>query len=177
LSVKLRLTRMGRRKRPFYRIVAADSRAPRDGKYLEKIGTYNPLTKPAEVQIDKEAALKWLLRGASPSETVRNLLSDHGVMFELDLRRRGLSAEQIELEHKKQEAVMAEVTKKQEAVAAMKKREEEKKTDSGARAKEKEQPAEEKSVVEPASEPAAEPTVEPVAEASGEPAAETALQE
>lgn len=141
---------MGRKKRPFYRIVAADSRAPRDGKYLEKIGTYNPLTKPAEVHIEKEAALKWLLTGAIPSETVRNLLSDHGIMFEFDLRKRGLSAEQIELEYKKQEGVMSEAAKKQEAVAVMKKREEEKKTDSGARAKAKEQPAEDEQAVEPA---------------------------
>jgi hypothetical protein len=99
---------------------------------------------------------------------VRNLLSDHGVMFELDLRKRGLSAEQIENEHKKQEIVIAEVTKKQEAIAAMKKREEEKKQESSARAKAKEQPVEAEpapaSVVEPAGEPAAESAAETVVE-------------
>jgi small subunit ribosomal protein S16 len=141
LSVKLRLTRMGRKKRPFYRIVATDSRARRDGKYLEKIGTYNPLTHPAEVDINKELALKWLEQGAQPSTTVRNFLSKQGIMFELDLRKRGLSEEEIALEYKKWEAIQAERQKKDEAVAAMKKRDTEKLAEEEAKAKAKEEAA------------------------------------
>lgn len=80
MAVKLRLKRMGAKKDPFYRIVAADSRSPRDGRFIESIGYYNPTSVPAEVKIDEEAALKWLSNGAQPSDTVRNLLSTSGVM-------------------------------------------------------------------------------------------------
>ena len=80
MAVKIRLTRMGAKKRPTYRIVASDSRRPRDGKYLELIGTYNPLVSPAEVKIDEEKALKWLSTGAIPSDTVRSLFSNAGIM-------------------------------------------------------------------------------------------------
>lgn len=80
MAVKIRLTRMGAKKKPTYRIVASDSRRPRDGKYLELIGTYNPTKEPAEVKINEEVALKWLNNGAIPSDTVRNLLSKAGVM-------------------------------------------------------------------------------------------------
>lgn len=80
MAVKLRLTRMGAKKRPMYRIVASDSRVKRDGKYLELIGTYNPLTDPAEVKINEELALKWLNTGAIPSDTVKSLLSKAGIM-------------------------------------------------------------------------------------------------
>ncbi|MCK9493487.1 MAG: 30S ribosomal protein S16 [Acholeplasmataceae bacterium] len=71
--VKIRLQRFGSHKRPFYRIVAADVTAPRDGKFLDIIGTYNPLTQPASVEIDKEKALKWLNNGAKPTDTVKSL--------------------------------------------------------------------------------------------------------
>ncbi|GKV55616.1 MULTISPECIES: 30S ribosomal protein S16 [Bacillales] len=80
MSVKIRLKRMGAKKTPFYRIVVADSRSPRDGRQIETVGTYNPLTKPAEVKIDEELALKWLQNGAKPSDTVRNLFSEQGIM-------------------------------------------------------------------------------------------------
>jgi small subunit ribosomal protein S16 len=80
MSVKIRLKRMGAKKTPFYRIVVADSRSPRDGRQIETVGTYNPLTKPAELKIDEELALKWLQNGAQPSDTVRNLFSDQGIM-------------------------------------------------------------------------------------------------
>ncbi len=71
---------MGAKKRPFYRIVATDSRSPRDGKYLELIGTYNPIAKEKEVKINEEVALKWLNQGAIPSDTVRSLFSQAGIM-------------------------------------------------------------------------------------------------
>lgn len=80
MAVKLRLKRMGAKKDPFYRIVAADSRFPRDGRFIENLGYYNPTTKPAEIKIDAELALKWLRTGAQPSDTVRNLLSQAGVL-------------------------------------------------------------------------------------------------
>ena len=80
MAVKLRLTRMGAKKRPMYRIVASDSRVKRDGQYLELVGTYNPLTNPAEVKINEEIALKWLNNGAIPSDTVKSLFSKAGIM-------------------------------------------------------------------------------------------------
>lgn len=80
MAVKLRLKRMGSKKRPFYRVVAADSRSPRDGRFIETIGTYNPITTPAEVKIDEEKALKWLGTGAIPTDTVRDLFSSQGIM-------------------------------------------------------------------------------------------------
>jgi len=80
MAVKIRLKRMGAKKTPFYRIVVADSRSPRDGRYIEVVGTYNPVAQPAKVEINEELALKWLQDGAKPSDTVRNLLSQQGVM-------------------------------------------------------------------------------------------------
>ncbi|MEH6940480.1 MULTISPECIES: 30S ribosomal protein S16 [Bacillus] len=80
MAVKIRLKRMGAKKSPFYRIVVADSRSPRDGRYIEIVGTYNPVAQPAKVEINEELALKWLQDGAKPSDTVRNLLSKQGIM-------------------------------------------------------------------------------------------------
>jgi small subunit ribosomal protein S16 len=80
MAVKIRLKRMGQKKSPFYRLVVADSRSPRDGRFIEEIGYYNPVVQPAEVRIDEEAALKWLQTGAQPSDTVRNLFSKQGIM-------------------------------------------------------------------------------------------------
>jgi small subunit ribosomal protein S16 len=80
MAVKLRLRRMGAKKRPFYRIVAADSRSPRDGRFIEVVGTYNPLNEPAEIKIDEEKAMKWLNEGAKPSDTVRDIFSKNGIM-------------------------------------------------------------------------------------------------
>ncbi|MBM7647157.1 small subunit ribosomal protein S16 [Bacillus ectoiniformans] len=80
MAVKIRLKRMGAKKSPFYRIVVADSRSPRDGRQIETVGTYNPVVQPAEVKINEELALKWLQNGAKPSDTVRNLFSNEGIM-------------------------------------------------------------------------------------------------
>jgi small subunit ribosomal protein S16 len=80
MAVKIRLKRMGANKSPFYRIVVADSRSPRDGRYIEIVGTYNPVSQPAEVKINEDLALKWLQDGAKPSDTVRNLFSKQGIM-------------------------------------------------------------------------------------------------
>jgi small subunit ribosomal protein S16 len=78
--VKIRLRRMGAKKAPYYRIVVADSHFPRDGRFIEEIGTYNPLTEPAEIKVDSERALSWIKNGAQPTDTVKNLLKRAGVI-------------------------------------------------------------------------------------------------
>ena len=79
MAVKLRLLRMGAKRKPFYRIVAADSRVKRDGKYIELVGTYNPVADPAEININEEVALKWLKDGAIPTDTVKSLFNKKGI--------------------------------------------------------------------------------------------------
>ena len=81
MAVKMRLQRHGSKKRPFYFIVVADGRAPRDGKFIQKIGTYNPLTVPATISLDREKSLDWLNKGAQPTDTVRRILSFKGVLY------------------------------------------------------------------------------------------------
>ena len=80
MSVKMRLRRMGTKKAPFYRIVVADSRSPRDGKFIEEIGYYNPLTEPVEVKVNEEKVSQWLSNGAQPTETVKRLLTNAGLI-------------------------------------------------------------------------------------------------
>ncbi|HAZ19351.1 MAG TPA: 30S ribosomal protein S16 [Clostridiales bacterium] len=80
MAVKLRLKRIGAKKQPIYRVVAADSRYPRDGRFIEEIGFYNPLTDPATIEIDGEKAKKWIATGAQPTETVKSILKKSGVI-------------------------------------------------------------------------------------------------
>ena len=80
MAVKIRLRRMGAKKAPFYRVIVADSRSPRDGRFIEEIGYYNPLTEPAEIKIDAEKAKKWISNGAQPTETVKSLLKKSGIV-------------------------------------------------------------------------------------------------
>ena len=87
MPVKIRLQRKGSKKRPFYHVVVADSRAPRDGKFIEKIGTYNPLTVPATINLDVEKAFDWIEKGAQPSDTARAILKYKGVFFKKHLQR------------------------------------------------------------------------------------------
>ena len=82
MAVKMRLKRMGAKKRPFYRLVVADSRSPRDGRFIEEVGYYNPVQEPAVIKVDKELALKWLNNGATPTYTVRDILSKEGILKE-----------------------------------------------------------------------------------------------
>ncbi len=96
MSVKIRLRRLGRSHAPFYHIVASDSRSPRDGKYIEQIGTYDPIANPQKVRLDHEKAFRWLTTGAQPTETVRSILSHEGLMLKLHLWRKKKSAEEIE---------------------------------------------------------------------------------
>ncbi len=79
MATKIRLKRMGAKKNPFYRIVVADSRAPRDGRFIDEVGTYNPNTNPASIEVDAEKAKKWLATGAQPSDTVRSIFKKAGV--------------------------------------------------------------------------------------------------
>ncbi|MEG1499088.1 MAG: 30S ribosomal protein S16 [Bacteroidales bacterium] len=81
MPVRIRLQRYGKKRAPFYHIVVADGRAPRDGKYIEKIGTYNPMINPAQIELDVDKAVKWMRNGAQPSDTVRSLLSVKGAMM------------------------------------------------------------------------------------------------
>jgi len=80
MAVKIRLKRMGTHKKPYYRLVVADARSPRDGRFIEMVGTYDPLKKPAVIKVDEARALDWLSKGAIPSDTVKTLLSKVGVM-------------------------------------------------------------------------------------------------
>ena len=80
MAVKMRLTRIGAKKAPFYRVIVADSRSPRDGRFIDTIGTYNPLTTPVEIKIDAEKAKKWLGNGAQPTATVKALLKKSGIV-------------------------------------------------------------------------------------------------
>lgn len=80
MAVKIRLKRMGKKKAPFYRVVVADSRSPRDGKFIDEIGTYDPNVEPASFKVDEEAAKKWIANGAKPTETVARLFKQSGVL-------------------------------------------------------------------------------------------------
>jgi small subunit ribosomal protein S16 len=93
MAVRIRLKRMGAHKRPFYRVVVSDSRSPRDGRFIEELGYYNPLTNPVQLRIDEEKALKWLQNGAQPSDTARSLLSKAGVLKKYHELRQGNKAE------------------------------------------------------------------------------------
>ena len=110
MAVKLRLTRMGKKKQPTYRVVAIDSRTKRDGEYIELIGTYNPLTKPATVKLDEEVALKWLGQGAIPSDTVKNLFKEAGIMKKFADSKVKVSKKEVKKEEK--EEVKKETKKK-----------------------------------------------------------------
>jgi small subunit ribosomal protein S16 len=87
MSVKIRLQRHGKKGKPFFHIVAADSRSPRDGKYIERIGSYNPNTNPATIDLDNTKALSWLQNGAQPTDTARAILSYRGVLYRLHLQK------------------------------------------------------------------------------------------
>jgi small subunit ribosomal protein S16 len=87
MAVKMRLSRKGRKKAPFYHIVVADARSPRDGKFIEKLGSYNPMTKPATIELDRDLAFDWLMKGAQPTDTVKAILKYKGVYYKKHLMR------------------------------------------------------------------------------------------
>lgn len=125
MAVKLRLRRMGKKKQPVYKVVAADARSPRDGKFIEAIGLYNPKTDPATVDIKEARAMYWLGVGAQPTDTVKNLLSHQGIILKRELMNQGLSEEQITLKmdewKKLNEANLAAASKKKSEKAKAKK--------------------------------------------------------
>jgi small subunit ribosomal protein S16 len=133
---------MGKKKQPIYKVVAADSRSPRDGKFIEAIGLYNPKTDPATIDIKEERALYWLGVGAQPTDTVKNLLTNQGIMLKKQLKKKGLSDEQVsgKLDEwkKLKEANLANTLKKRAEKAKAKKASEnksEEKSDSSTEAK------------------------------------------
>ena len=103
MPTKIRLSRQGRKRIPYYHIVVADSRAPRDGKYIERLGVYNPKTNPATIEIDFDRALYWLQTGAQPTDTCRNILSDKGVLYKNHLlngvKKGALTTEQADAKY------------------------------------------------------------------------------
>lgn len=126
MAVKIRLRRQGRKKKAYYHIVVADSRSPRDGKFIEQIGSYNPTTVPASINLDDARALYWLKQGAIPTDTVRRILSYKGVMLRMHLYRWGKSEAEIEAEYQKW--ITAKQAKIQAQIDAVKAKKEEKKS-------------------------------------------------
>jgi len=157
LAVRIRLRRMGRKKRPFYRIVAADARFPRDGRFIEELGYYNPLEDPFKVEVNEERVLYWLQQGAQPTTTVKSLLRKRGIILRFDLMRQGLPAEKIEEEMKKWEVLQLERLKRR----AAKRAEAEKEKVSEAPAEEVEEPKEAESAPEQAAEAPSTPEEKP----------------
>ncbi len=115
MAVRLRLRRMGKKKKPFYRIVAIDGREARQGKYLENLGYYNPVPQVTELEVKVDRALYWLQNGAQPSDTVRSLFRKKGVMLRYSLLKNGKSTEEIDSEVKKWETLQEERFKRLEA--------------------------------------------------------------
>ena len=113
MSVSLRLRRMGRKQHPIFGLVAADSRAPRDGRFIEDLGRYEPVSEPAIVKIDAARVIYWLSQGAQPSHTVHNLLQREGILYRWSLERKGESEEAIE-------AALTEFKERQAAKGAAK---------------------------------------------------------
>lgn len=124
MAVKLRLKRMGKKKQPIYKIVAADSRSPRDGKFLEAVGVYNPLTNPHTIELKEERVNYWLDNGAQPTNTVKSLFNQKGLNLKRDLVKRKFSEEKIEAELKtwqaKKEASLQKKSEKKKISAKQK---------------------------------------------------------
>ncbi len=149
MAVKIRLKKMGSKKRPFYRLIAADSRSPRDGRFLETLGHYNPMTEPAEVKIDEDKVYKWLGNGAQPTINAANLIKAQGIIERWELVQTGLTIAEVkakieERRTKQPKAQNKEKTKlSKKAIAAAKKAEEEAAKAAEEEAKPAEAPAEE----------------------------------
>ena len=117
MAVRIRLQRHGRKKRPFYRLVAADARSQRDGVFLERLGHYNPMTNPADVFIDEEKALKWLRRGAQPSDTAKRLLTKNGILMKFEYEKLGKPMPEDEVVEEVVETEDVESTETQDAAS------------------------------------------------------------
>lgn len=177
MPVKMRLQRHGKKDQPFYHIVIADGRAPRDGRFIERLGSYNPLTSPATINIDFDKAMEWLKNGAQPTDTVRAILSYKGVLYKYHLVRGvakgALTMEQVETKFQawlteKEAKISGAVSKKEQDARTAKK----KALEAEAKAKEAKAAA---ILAKNTPAPAAEEVAEPVAEVAEEveaPAAE-----
>lgn len=165
MAVKIRLQRKGRSKAPFYHIVVADSRSPRDGRFIEKIGTYNPLTVPATIEINREKAYEWLMNGAQPTDTVNAILRFKGVLYRKHLER-GV-AKGAMTQEQADSKLTAWIEKKEGAVAA-------RQAETVKKAAAFHVSVDGKPKAKPTPPPAEEPAPEPVAEA---PAAEETVAE
>lgn len=117
MAVKMRLTRMGRKRRPFYRIIVADERSPRDGRNIESIGTYNPIVDPPEIRVDENRVFYWLDNGVQPTDTVRSILKKEGLLHKRFLQKRGFDEARLTEEMKKWEVLQIEKKKQAEAAA------------------------------------------------------------
>ena len=127
MAVKLRLRRMGKKKQPVYKLVAADARSPRDGKFIEAVGLYNPLTEPHTFEIKEDRVLYWLNVGAQPTSTVKSLLRQKGITLKKELMSKGLDEEKVKSELEEwQKMKEASSKKKREKKSAKKKKTEEK---------------------------------------------------
>jgi small subunit ribosomal protein S16 len=194
MPTKIRLQRYGKKGMPFYHIVIADGRAPRDGKFIENIGTYNPITKPAEIKINIEKSIEWLQNGAQPTDTVRAILSYKGVMFKYHLlkgvRKGVMTEEQAEAKFQAwlvdKEAKISNTKKEVEITSKekLKKRHEEEAKVKDAKsaaiakklAKEQEKEAKAAAAAVETEEPAAEVAIEPATEVASEPVAEVVTE-
>ena len=140
MAVKLRLLRMGKKRQPIYKVVAADVRSPRDGKIIETVGSYNPKTDPATIELNEERALYWLNCGAQPTTTVKNLLNKEGILLKRELQKKGASESEIASKmdewYKNKESALANKKAKTEKKKLEKAEAEKKKLEE---AKEKEQ--------------------------------------
>jgi len=186
LAVKIRLKRLGKKKQPFYRIVVADSRAPRDGRSIEKLGHYNPITDPAELVINEERLFHWLDEGAQPSDTVFSLLRGKGVTLKYELKSRNADEATISKEMQKWELAQDERGKKKAAAESAKMAKAEAAKEAEEEAAAAEAVAEEEAVKETVEEevaeevseaPAEEVAVEEISEAPAEQASEEKVEE
>ena len=117
MAVKLRLKRMGSKKAPFYRVVAADSRSPRDGRFIETVGIYDPIKVPAEIKIDEEVALKWLKSGAQPTDTVKSIFKSEGILKKFnDSKAKKTKTVKAKTEEKAEKPAAKKATVKKPAV-------------------------------------------------------------
>jgi small subunit ribosomal protein S16 len=143
LAVKLRLRRMGKKKQPIYKMVASDSRSPRDGKFLEAVGFYNPLTKPHTLDLKEDRIMYWLNVGAQPTHTVKSLLRQKGIILKKELISKGFDEEKVKSELENWQKVKEASSKKRTEKKLSKKAKAKQEAEASAAAVEKQTPAEE----------------------------------
>lgn len=143
MAVKLRLRRMGKKKQPIYKMVAADSRSPRDGKFLEAVGFYNPLTKPHTLDLKEDRILYWLNVGAQPTHTVKSLLRQQGITLKKELISKGFDEEKVKSELENWQKMKEAGSKKRTEKKLSKKAKAKQEAEAAAPAAEEQAPAEE----------------------------------